>query len=88
MTESAAGIAEISRWKNATIGEGIACFDFPIKQPIPAQGMNKGKIKYDRDFDRDNRGKNNFEPPCFTANLRWLFQIPANHPKRNANKAD
>ena len=57
MTESAAGIAEISCRQNAAIGEGIACFDFPIKQSVPAQGMNKRQIKHDCDFDRDKRNK-------------------------------
>src|SRR5690348_15436685 len=88
MAESAAAIAIISRRKNAAIGEGIACFDFPIEQSIPAQGMNESQIKHDRDFDRDNRGKNNLEPLWFSANARWCFQFPANHSKRNANNAD
>src|SRR5690349_977346 len=88
MAESSAGIAEISCRKNAAIGEGIACFDFPIKQSVPAQGMHKGQIKHDRDFNRDNRNKNNLEPPWFSAKARWRFQIPANYSKRNTNDAD
>src|SRR4030095_11566665 len=50
--------------------------------------MNEGKIKHDRDFDGDNRGKNNFEPPWIAANAQWRFQFPSDHPKRNANNAD
>ena len=88
MAESAAAIAEISCRKSAAIGEGIACFDFPIKQSVPAQCMNKGQIKPDRDFDRDNRNKNNLEPSWFCAKKRWRFQIPANYSKRNTNNAD